>query len=88
MTHAETPLFSQPLLLQEDGLSVVHARFERSEGFSDALFEGFTALRVLTYSVSIPMTVRMLHRFRTVECVFGYEGVLHDFATVVACRID
>lgn len=69
-----------------DKLNVVHARFEKSEPFSFALFDGFASLRVLTYSVSIPMTVRMLDRFDSVDCVFGYEGILHDFSDILACQ--
>ena len=61
-------------------LSTVYAHYERSEPFSFDLFEGFGSLRVLTYSASIPMTVKMLHLFEAVECVFGYEGILHGFA--------
>ena len=67
-------------------LNVVHARYERSEPFSMELFQGFSSLRVLTYSASINFTVRMLNLFETVECVFGYEGVLQDFSDVIACQ--
>jgi len=69
-----------------DKLNVVHAQFKKSEPFTFALFDGFTSLRVLTYSVSIPMTVRMLDRFDTVECVFGYEGIINDFSQILACQ--
>ena len=43
-------------------------------------------MRVLTYSVSTPMIVRMLDRysFERFECVFGYEGGLGRFADIVA----
>jgi hypothetical protein len=67
-------------------LSVVYAHFLRSEPFSFALFDGFTSIRVLTYSASIGMTVRLLHRFEKLECVFGYEGVLQDFSDILACQ--
>lgn len=67
-------------------LNLVHALFERSEPFSFDVFDGFTSLRVLTYSASIPMTVRMLDRFESVECVFGYEGVIQNFETILACQ--
>ena len=67
-----------------DGLTVVYSRYERSEPFSFELFEGFDSLQVLTYSASIPMAVRMLKQFNSFECVFGYEGVLHDFGTILA----
>lgn len=32
------------------------------------------------------MTVRMLNIFDTVECVFGFEGILHDFWDILACQ--
>ena len=67
-------------------LNVVYARYERSEPFSMGLFDGFSSLRVLTYSASISFTVRMLNLFETVECVFGYEGVLQDFSDIIACQ--
>ena len=43
-------------------------------------------MRVLTYSVSTAMIVRMLdkHSFERFECVFGFEGALGRFADVVA----
>ena len=60
----------------ERGLQVVSARFLDSEPFNWNLFEGFDNMRVLTYSVSAPMIVRMLkqYSFKHFECVFGYEG--------------
>jgi phosphatidylserine/phosphatidylglycerophosphate/cardiolipin synthase-like enzyme len=80
-------LFSaQQLGLDPGKLKVVHARYQESRPFSFDLFEGFTSLRVLTYSVSIPMTIKMLNLFESVECVFGYEGILHDFGTILACQ--
>ena len=72
--------------LDTSRLNAVHAQFQRGEPFSLELFEGFESLRVLTYSASILMTVKMLNRFETVECVFGYEGVLQKFSTVLACQ--
>jgi hypothetical protein len=68
------------------GLQAVFARFQRSEPFSHALFDGFERLRVLTYSASIPATVQMLERFERVECVFGYEGILRNLQDVFACQ--
>jgi hypothetical protein len=70
--------------IEDNKLHVVYAQFQNSEPFSDRLFDGFSSLRVLTYSVSVPMVVRMLNRFETVECVFGYEGVLDHFSTILA----
>ena len=70
----------------EQGLKVVSAEFKRAEPFSWDVFDGFDRMRVLTYSVSTPMIVRMLDRysFERFECVFGYEGALGRFADVVA----
>ena len=70
---------------QENGvLRVVYAQYQRYEPFSSTIFEGFSSLRVLTYSASIPMIVKMLNLFETVECVFGYERVLLDFSEILA----
>ena len=70
----------------EQGLKVVSARFKRAEPFSWDVFDRFDRMRVLTYSVSTPMIVRMLDRysFERFECVFGYEGGLGRFADIVA----
>ena len=53
------------------------------------MFLGFDSMRVLTYSVSTSMIVRMLdeysfERFERFECVFGSESVLGRFAEVIA----
>jgi hypothetical protein len=72
--------------LDSNILTVVYAQYQRSEPFAFEIFEGFSSLRVLTYSASIPMTVKMVNRFDTVECVFGYEGVLGDFGSILACQ--
>jgi hypothetical protein len=72
--------------LADTSLMAVYALFQRSEPFNMSLFDGFSSLRVLTYSVSIPMTVRMLHRFEHIECVFGYEGIINDFSTILAVQ--
>ena len=60
----------------EQGLKVVTAQFKEVEPFSWNLFDGFERMRVLTYSASAPMIVKMLdrHSFEFFECVFGYEG--------------
>ena len=70
----------------ERGLQVVSARFLDSEPFNWNLFEGFDNMRVLTYSVSAPMIVRMLEKysFKHFECVVGYEGGLGRFADIIA----
>jgi hypothetical protein len=76
------------LQFSSEGLKVVYAHYDRSEPFSFQIFQGFHSLRVLTYSASIPMTVRMLNLFESFECVFGYEGVIQDFGTILAFQKD
>ena len=70
----------------EQGLKVVSAQFKGVEPFSWNLFDGFERMRVLTYSASAPMIVKMLdrHSFEYFECVFGYEGGLRRVAEIVA----
>ena len=70
----------------ERGLQVVSAQFTSVESFSWSMFDGFDYMRVLTYSVSTPMIVRMLDKysFQRFECVFGYEAGLGRFADVIA----
>ncbi len=72
--------------LAKDTLRVVYAQYLRYEPFSDAVFEGFSSLQVLTYSASIPMLVKMLSRFDSVECVFGCEKILLDFSDILAAQ--
>ena len=70
----------------ERGLQVVSAQFQSVAPFSWNIFDGFDHMRVLTYSVSTPMIVRMLDKFsfQRFECVFGYEAGLGRFADVIA----
>ena len=70
----------------EQGLKVVTAHFKGVEPFTWGIFDGFDKMRVLTYSASVPMIVRMLdrHSFEFFECVFGYEGGLQRVADIVA----
>ena len=79
-------IFDEDESITSRGLQVVNAQFLGIEPFSWSLFEGFDAMRALTYSVSTPMIVRMLDRFNFehFECVFGYEAGLGRFATVIA----
>jgi hypothetical protein len=65
-------------------LKVVHVKYLYSEPFHPRLFEGFSSLRVLTYSGSISRTVRMLHLFQDVECIFGYERALGSIGDILA----
>lgn len=70
----------------EQGLKVVTAQFKGVEPFSWNFFDGFERMRVLIYSASAPMIVKMLdrHPFELFECVFGYEGGLRKVAEIVA----
>jgi len=70
----------------EPTLDVVYSRFQRHEPFTPALFTGFSSLRVLTYSASIPMIVQMLNQFDSIECVFGYEGAISNFASLLGSQ--
>lgn len=68
-------------------LDVVYARAQREEPFNSNLFAGFTSLRALTYTSSIPMILGLLRDFDfdDFECVFGHNGVLsRDAAAVLA----
>ena len=67
-------------------LRVVYAQYQSYEPFSPTIFEGFSSLKVLTYSASIPMVVKMLSLFETVECIFGYERILQDFSEILAVQ--
>lgn len=72
--------------LDKDTLRVVYAQYLRYEKFTNALFDSFSSLQVLTYSASIPMLVKMLNRFDTVECIFGCEKILLDFSDILAAQ--
>jgi hypothetical protein len=82
MTSVQQSMFGESAL--SDGLTVAFAKLERSEPYTAALFEGFVSLRVLTYSASINTILKMSNKFETVECVFGYEGVLSDFSDIIS----
>ena len=57
------------------GLHVVWPTAQRHEPFNPRLFAGYTVLRAVTYSVSIPMILKMLkdYDYQDVEIVFGDE---------------
>ena len=69
----------------EQGLKVVKAEFKGVESFNWNVFDGFDRMRVLTYSASAQMIVRMLAEFSfsSFECVFGFEGGLQQVAEIV-----
>ncbi|MXZ89900.1 MAG: hypothetical protein F4W95_13780 [Chloroflexi bacterium] len=60
-------------------LHVAKARFDHVEPFSLDLFKGFSSLRALTYSVSIPMITRLMREvgFDELEVVFGHAGLIN-----------
>ena len=60
------------------GLKIVHATAKSVSPFDSSLFDGFTSMRALTYTSSIPMVLRLLRDkdFDRFECIFGHEGVL------------
>ena len=84
----ESALSNQGLMSLDDGsgLRVVHAEFKSEAGFDWDLFSGFNKLQVLTYSASADAIVRMLdsYDFDEFECIFGYEGTLHNIRTILA----
>ena len=60
-------------------LSVLYARSEDTGVFDrDSLFGGFTSMRALTYSASIPMIMGLLrdYDYERFECIFGHGGIL------------
>ena len=72
---------------QSDGLEVVYARAERVERFDMDLFGGFSSMRALTYTPSIPMILGLLRDFdyNDFECIFGHNGILtRDAAHLLA----
>lgn len=82
MSHDEQ--FGQAM--ETEGLHIAYVKFLRSERFSPAFFSGFTSLRVLTYSASIPMVAQMLDQFEKLECIFGFEGVLAGLEDILGCQ--
>ena len=73
---------------QSDALEVVYACAQRSERFNrESLFGGFSAMRALTYTPSIPMILGLLRDFNyeDFECIFGHGGILsRDAADLLA----
>ena len=59
-------------------LNVVRAHADSVMPFDKGLFEGFSSMKALTYTSSIPMIVGLLkdHDFDDFECVFGHNGIL------------
>lgn len=72
------------LLLDDPGsrlsrLHVAKASFDHVEPFSLDLFKGYSSLRALTYSVSVPMITRLMREigFDELEVVFGHAGLIN-----------
>ena len=63
---------------RRDVLNVVHARGVSVGVFQADDFAGYTSMRALTYSTSIPMIAGLLaeREFESFECVFGHSGIL------------
>ena len=72
---------------QSEGLDVVYASASGSERFHrDSLFGGFSSMRALTYTPSIPMILALLrdYDYEDFECIFGHSGILsRDAADVL-----
>ena len=69
------------------GLDIVYARMENAGQFDLNLFGGFSSLRALTYTPSIPMILNLLKNFdyEDFECIFGHNGILpREAANVLA----
>lgn len=72
-------LFDDPdSLTRSRTLNAVHARAEAVIPFDMSLFQGFTSMRALTYTSSIPMVLRLLRDsdFDSFECILGHGGIL------------
>ena len=72
---------------RRDALDVVYARAEKTSVFDFNLFGGFTSMRALTYTPSIPMILSLLRDFdyEQFECIFGHGGILtRDAAHILA----
>ena len=80
MNHRQQDfLFDDPdSLTRNRTLSTVYAKAEAVKPFDMSLFEGFTSMRALTYTSSIPMVLRLLQNndFESFECIFGHGGIL------------
>lgn len=79
----ETPPLLQDALLDETGkLGVVRARFEGFEKSSfEALISGYSSLKVLTYSSSLPIINRAAEVMDSLEVVFGRADILGEVAS-------
>lgn len=76
------PLFQDALLEETAKLGVVRARFE---GFDRSSFEeliaGYSSMKVLTYSSSVPIINKAAGEMERLEVVFGRADILGDMAS-------
>lgn len=70
--------------ISADGLSIAYSSFVKSEPYSEAFFDGYKKIRILTYSASISAVLNVSQKFESIECIFGFEGVLGSFADILA----
>ncbi|WP_119068765.1 phospholipase D family protein [Rubrobacter indicoceani] len=76
------PLFQDALLDDVSKLGVVRARFEGFERSSfEDLISGYSSLKVLTYSSSLPIVNRAAEAMDSLEVVFGRADILGDMAS-------
>ena len=72
------------------GLHVVWPATRHHQRFQPSLLAGYTRLRAVTYSVSIPMILKMLvdYGYDDVEVTFGSERLTQatDLADIMACQ--
>ena len=73
-------------ITRRERLNTVYAKaIDVGEFDRDELFGGFTKLKALTYTSSIPMIVSLVNEFEfeQFECVFGHGGILSRDANTI-----
>jgi phosphatidylserine/phosphatidylglycerophosphate/cardiolipin synthase-like enzyme len=78
-----TPPLVQDALLDDSGkLGIVRATFEGFEKSSfEDLISGYSSLRVLTYSSSVPIINRAAEKMDNLEVVFGRADILGEMGS-------
>ena len=76
------PLFQDGLLDETAKLGVVRARFEGfdRDSFED-LIAGYSSMKVLTYSSSVPIINKAAEQLERLEVVFGRADILGDMGS-------
>jgi hypothetical protein len=84
-----TPLLVQDALLDDTGkLGIVRATFEGFEKSSfEDLISGYSSLKVLTYSSSVPIISRAAEKMENLEVVFGRADILGDGLISLSRRV-